>query len=492
LSTRQGAARQVASAGAYDRVSSARDDSTRYLCATAHLKPEWREQVLADWLPRRSTATGPPFGVNMAAVVTHCLWARRRELIMCALAWLWLLGVAVSVLRLNLDLLLFTVLGGLATAVRYDLVVRKTLVSRLQRASFDAALPVPGLSVRQQEKVDSISARQLDNVIVYRRERRFSPFVGSGHALGSWSVTVDVRKAKDGPGAAGTVTPFHTTDLYRHVRDALLDLDIPELRIDDRLYVDGASIRDDPRLVPDHLGPPITKADGSLVESFVDDQTGDVRHYQCVQVISWREELNLSIFVRFCQLGSNLHAEANYTLLTPVDESYRSVDSLRPLRGWHVLLYAIRAPRLAVRTWYDAIRTGWSLPRRVQRLAVARRRERRRARTDPTFDYGAETSTRELAASGNYRLHFQRQDKQMYVKMVEARILNCVTAYLDGKNVDTSVLTKRATMIQNSGIIMLGQSQLHAENVAAGDATISTQAPGAPASPATPEQDTEE
>jgi hypothetical protein len=73
-----------------------------------------------------------------------------------------------------------------------------------------------------------------------------------------------------------------------------------------------------------------------------------------------------------------------------------------------------------------------------------------------SFDYGATASIRALATSSNYRRYFQRLDKEMGLKLVERAILDSIIEFLDEKNVDTSDLKERTSMIFNNGVIVSG------------------------------------
>lgn len=63
------------------RVSAAvpdRDDSTRYLCAAAHLSPDYADAVVAEMLVEPTRATAPSPGIDPGAVLTEAVIARVR------------------------------------------------------------------------------------------------------------------------------------------------------------------------------------------------------------------------------------------------------------------------------------------------------------------------------------------------------------------------------------------------------------------------------
>jgi heme A synthase len=74
------------------------EDTTRYLCAAAHLDWELRTQVINQVLEEEHKAIGLSFGVNLIALLKQCLAARRRKRIRdLSLALLLLLGLFVVI-----------------------------------------------------------------------------------------------------------------------------------------------------------------------------------------------------------------------------------------------------------------------------------------------------------------------------------------------------------------------------------------------------------
>ena len=80
-----------------------RDDSTRYLCAAAHLSPDYADAAVAEMLVEPTRATAPSPGIDACAVLTEALIARVRVRLVAAaalvvavvLAFLWLPLMAV-------------------------------------------------------------------------------------------------------------------------------------------------------------------------------------------------------------------------------------------------------------------------------------------------------------------------------------------------------------------------------------------------------------
>lgn len=318
-----------------------------------------------------------------------------------------------------------------------------------------------------EQKLMEMFPRQGCNVIVYSG---YSPFAGAGFNIGAWSFAVDVSKGKQDAGGE-TLTPvaFQVSELYDYVTDAMRGLGLSNLCLEDKLYVNGQEIRDDPRFLPDKYARPYTQIDPALMQHFKETPSEDIRYYKCIRVISWRGELVLSIFIRFRKAGKSLFAEGDYLLMPPVKEEYHEIDTVESV--WTVR----KVLRLAKQTFVQPFLLWLSSPGRLFALVfhnwLLMRRQRRAEdliRENPAFDYGASTSLREAASSSVYRRYFQKLDKEMYVKIIANQLLDSIVSFLDARNIDTTDLKKRQEAILNYGVIVSGGT-LSAGNIAVGD-----------------------
>lgn len=66
-----------------------------------------------------------------------------------------------------------------------------------------------------------------------------------------------------------------------------------------------------------------------------------------------------------------------------------------------------------------------------------------------------------------YQRFFQKLDQEMYLKIIERRIVDSLSNFLASKNIDTSDFKDARSTILNHGIIVDGGS-LQAENIAVG------------------------
>jgi hypothetical protein len=442
------------------RPTTAPTEATRYLCAAAYLDRSVCNRILSELeATHLAIATSP--GVDLVTVMTHGLVARRRHLITDLI-----LGV---LLLISLIFGIGTILIGLIVAwcvviwatVRQD----RLLANQLAKGTFDGAAKGATFDPDVQRTLAYASAAQKGNVSVYSG---FSPFVGSGLELGGWSFAVNLGRPKIELGQALTPLNFEVSELYHAVTDRIMSIGLDSITVDDRLFVNGSEIREDPRFMPDVLGRPVTAIQPELIAQFVNDDSTTIRHYKRITSASWNSEMVVTIFVRFHRTDQSVFAEAAYQLLTPLKDSYHRIDMLskRPsprqyfdVAGESVLrtpLVWIASPFHAVAALAWPIRR-WSLERTTRRMIAE----------NPSFDFGARGSIRDQASSHAYHRYFQKLDKEMLVKVIERHLLDCIIEFLDAKNIDTTDLRQQQTTILNSGLIVSGGA-MHAENIAVG------------------------
>jgi hypothetical protein len=296
----------------------------------------------------------------------------------------------------------------------------------------------------------------------------FSPFVGCGLNEGGWSFALNVAKGRRELHETLEPIPFEVEELHDEVVSSLRALNMDQMVLEDRLYVNGQDIRDDRRFLPDPFTRPGAWTDPAVLHQFLRSPTQRIRHYTCIQVIDWQGELVLSIFFRCTKAGGNLFVEASYFLLPPLHEKYHKVDNLRATPDFAgAAELALKAtigtvPVLLLAPVHVLVQLMSRLTRWLDRLSM-----RRTIKANPSFDYGATTSIRQSGMSPNYRRYFQRLDREMYVKVVEQRLLDAIIQFLDEHDVDVSDLVDRQTTILNNGVMLSGGS-IQAESLAVG------------------------
>jgi hypothetical protein len=450
-------------------VASTATQTTRFLCAGAYLDWQFADHVVSTLLQGDHSTPAPSHGVDVVPVVRHAVRARTWRLVRNLLVTLALVSLPISVLfggaspidgLIRTVLVVWGVVFGALCVVHYEILVPQLLRNRF--SGHDA----PALPNRQERRLAELAAQSSSNVTVYSG---FSPFVGCGIDLGSWSFVVDVRRGKEGlDGARLRPDAFEVGDLYGYTLERLNALCIEGLHTESRLFVHGREARGLGWLLPDILDRPLARVEPGAVDHFLRFPTEQVRHYLAMELVEWHGELVLSIFLRFSRTGGNLFCEASYFLLPPVKEEYHKIDDLHatPDLGQVARLLG----RSLVTTPFVLVVAPFAVLDRVLGPLTRWYREvvaRRVIKFSPTFDYGTSSTLRQHAMSPNYRHYFQKLDKEMYTKLVEQQIFDAIITFLDHRNVDTSDIKERQTTVMNNGVIVSGGS-IKADNFAVG------------------------
>jgi hypothetical protein len=205
-----------------------------------------------------------------------------------------------------------------------------------------------------------------------------------------------------------------------------------------------------------------------VLAEYMDPGSDQVRHFKWIQVIGWGGDLVLSIVLHLSRLGTKLHVEADYYLLTPLRPEFYAADRLLARRQTARLLRQFGdVPGVAflLTAALPVIILGKIL--RPLRASIRDKAIRQQIARDPFFDYGTAVSIRNWVSSTEYRHYFQRVDKERFVKVLERQILDAIIDFLNAKGIDTSDVKERKTTILNSGVIMSGGS-IESQNLAVG------------------------
>jgi len=444
-------------------------EASRYLCAAAYMDGRFADRVVERVLREPHRAVAPSYGVDLHAVVRHCLAARRRTFARGLALTAILLGAFPGFLLLGA-----TTLGALmrALVLAWGIVFVSRCLNRYEvlaggmlRDRFDVRTAPRG-STRDEKLIGELERHQLANITVYSG---FSPFVGCGLDRGGWSFVVDVRKGReDITGRRQQPLPFEVEELYAALLETVRALQIPTLRVEDRLFMNGRDVRGEHWILPDDYARPLPWVDPAVVHEYLRVPTHRVRHYLTVQLVDWKGELVLSLFIRFNLVGGSLFCEGNYFLLPPVKEKYHEVDDVSAVPTVAALaremgMSALAAPFLLVYAPFYVVQrlfgrwTAW----------LERRATRRMIRNRPMFDYGAATTIRQEGMSGNYRHYFQKLDELMYTKLVQKKVFESIATFLDARGIDTGELRERQATVLNNGVIITG-GEIKAESLAVG------------------------
>jgi hypothetical protein len=350
-----------------------------------------------------------------------------------------------------------------AKIIRSDALSGSASVNNDERTTCSA----PQRSTDHPDYIDS----NEKNVVVYGK---FLPFVGSGVEIGGWSFPVNIQRGKADYGSSAEPKHFKIAKLYQHICKRLSEEEMVNLEISDKLFVDGSTVRDDVRFLPDIDSRPVSRVPSELIKPFVERSPKNIRHFQHVQVFDWKGEICLNVYLKFLVTKCHLYCEAHYFFLAPLRLDILAVDdryARSPTAGfWEI------AGRSAALTPFVAL---WSPFVSAFYLAEPfakgqrHRQQRKWIEKGMEFNCGASESVRDMIGGPIYRDFFQRLDRDLCVKIVERRILDSIISFLDDHDIDTSELRERRTTILNNGVIVSGGS-ISAESLAVGQRASAT------------------
>ncbi|WP_043623418.1 FHA domain-containing protein [Nonomuraea candida] len=460
-------------------------NTTRYLCAAAHISEPFARAVIDETLGHPFRACAPSYGVDLPAVLKHALAAERRRtardvlLLLIGAGTIALLAAGVAGALPDLDALDSVndlddlgALGGsgllrLAPLVLLPLALAWLVVAahvfhtrvvvlgrRLSARRFSVAEAPSPVSAAARREVARLTRAQRGNVVVFTD---YLPFVGCGfpHDHG-WSFAIDITKvAQEGK----PPRPFHSDDVHACLAREIAATGLPNLGISERLFINGVDINHASELLPDRLAPPVTTVDSELVRAVSRAPESSARAYLCVEVIGWGGQLVVTIFLRAVRLRGSLFLEGSTYELYPLAPEYSLVDRVSSdlLTGLFVALThgaAQAVPRLV------------TAPLRLARLwgrGAARRRQERDDRAviqgHGLYDYGAHYSVREMAMGDDPRRFFITRDVEMFDKVVLEAVDKGLARFLAEHNIDTGEAAARITQITNNKVTISGGQQ---------------------------------
>lgn len=457
-------------------------EATRLMCAAAYLDGTFAQDVVDEIIHEHHRAVQVPTGVDIATVAKHCVAACRQKVIRdLALATDLLLAIVLFLQKGSTSWLFYGFLLAWAV-VLWDVwsATYLVVIKRLNPRNFSSHTPPAPTDPSIARRIDELARDQRGNLTVYSG---FLPFTGAGIGVGGWSFLIDLRRGKeDAFGERSTASELTPAELYDATEQSLGALGMPNLEIRDRLFVSGGDVREDRRLMPNPLGPPLAWVDLDVLAQYMVAPTHQIRHYRCIEIVDWRGELVVSLFLRFAVHNERLFCELNKFVLVPLKEDLHRLNHLGGrMRPRDLLTMIGRAflatPGLSFRAPKAIFRP---LGRNLEQSNSAKHVEQ-----DPFFDYGAPITALDRVRSTKYRRYFQQLDKDMYDKVLERTVLDSIVKILDQHGIDTTEIAERRSTIINNGIMMSKDSTLSANNLAIGRDSrihISLKRPGGAAS----------
>ena len=442
-------------------------ETTRYLAAATQLDQRYAWQVVRGIIGEPFWAVAPAAGADIVVVTRWALAAlRRRALRDAALTCLLIILVAAVAAQ---TWLVIAVLAALAIlVVAYERWVRDVkIISRLMlRGRFHAYDAPSSPSPRIEKRLTVVKQQQKGNLVVFRGRRAF---VGSGTNVFHDRMLINVALGKKRKGGKRQKPiAFTIPELHEALEAALRDMGFPELRVGERLFVNGEHVSADSRLLPDQFGPPSADAPPDLLEKGCVHPTPEARTYLCAEIGGWKGQLVVSLFARAVQANGSLQVEWLFNVLPPLHSGLLQVDQHYEQR------------RIKQFTKATAIGISWFIPALISAPVTFARyaavpltdkiRERKgayRIRNGYVFNYGSPRSIRENPASFKRPYDFVVGDELTFIYLAEHTMLRALGRFLKAHNVDMKQYDKQAqTLIKKVNKYNVGK--VKAGNVAIG------------------------
>jgi len=405
----------------------------------------------------------------------------------------WLLGAYLDGLPA-----LFALGIGLFVAhrlvAREELDTDERLRTTLRRPDFQPELvPEPAPDAPWiKDRLEAVAEAQRGNVTVYSG---WSPFMGFAAPNSSWSLAIPLLPATHPLGSEhgrGALTGFDAWELVEQLRVCWNDLSqlqpaqqageqLTGLVVEDRVFVHGATIGGDPRLVPG-AGTLLTTLEPDQVKQIALNPTSSARHWLTAYLPLWGGDVVPTVLLNISVSGQTVHVRCSMHILGTVRGRYHTVDTLPATltadrRGALMLAALQRTRSLLLAAPFAVLGHARFETRRYKRLL----REWKAIEHDPGFDYGARSSIREAAMNPTYANYYQPQDGATVLNAVNRHTLAAIRDFLEAHGVDTTDFKQQQQTILNHGVIQQGGIS-NVENMAVGQGA-SVGAPG----PATPE-----
>jgi hypothetical protein len=437
-------------------------EATRYLSAATQIDIRYAEIVVAKVMDEPFRALAPTFGADVSVVAKWALKALRtralRDYILAAIFALILFTPALPFFWPQGLIFLPVLLIAAWLTVSWERweCIHNIVVHKMLRDRFDPReAPCPAKE-GDRRRLDEVAKRRDGNLVVFSGH---SAFIGSGKKLRYERLLLDVSRGREAEdGTPLNPDQFTSQDLHTAIARAFghksgLARSLANIRVHERLFVNGLHIQNDERLLPNPLRPPPTSIDKGLLIQATLRPTPEARTYVCVEMPGWQGQLVVTLFIRTVHTGDSLYIDWTFRALPPLRDEFLMIDNLYELsRSSELrtsLLLGLRATIPALlRSPHEALRT-WRRP------YVAQRHQSRQSHAIEMgyiFDYGAQRSIREDACGTRRRHYFLARDETMYALLAQQTLTRAVEIFLKEHNVDLGQFNDQVKIIFDNSI----------------------------------------
>jgi hypothetical protein len=434
-------------------------EATRYLAAATHLDIRYAEFVVNEVLNERFRALAPTFGVNVPVVARWAIKALRtralRDCALTAVTLLLLLVPFIALLWLPVLILLplLLIAAWLIVSGEHWQRIHNVVTHEMLRDRFDPNDAPEPRRKTDRALLEELAKRRPDNLVVFSGH---SAFIGSGRRLQRDHVLLDVsRGIETEDGHQQAPQPFTSQDLHTAIVKAFDDRDglgarLDNVRVCERLFVNGLHLQNDQHLRPAPRRAPEAKVDHGLLREAAHHPTPEARTYVCIEMPGWRGQLVVTLFVRAVLVGASLYLEWQFRVLPPLHKNFLQIDRYYRVPLYHQLKQSLRAgmKEMVAELVAAPFKTAqaWYRPRRARRRELG---QRYAIKHGYVFDYGARASIRERASGRQRHHYFLARDETMYVLLAQRALSQAVEDFLRDHEVDLGEFNEQVKVIIN-------------------------------------------
>lgn len=434
------------------------DEATRNLAAATQVNLRYARTVRRRVIDESLRALAPVYGAKPAVIARWALSALSRKLRRdLVLTILFIAGAVLfpflwSERSLHAWILVFavTLLVAIVSVVAGEkFQIQRILVTHMRREVFNPATAPEPRNEKTRQRLAEVAARNEGNLVVFQGS---SPFVGSGKLAHQWHLVIDLsRGMKPGSETRRKPIEFTSADLHAKIADALSRMGLPNVHVEERLFVNGRHIQDNLALLPSREHAPPANVSPSVLREAALYPTEDARVYVCAEIFGWQGQLVTTLFARAVRMSHSLFIESNFHVLPPPGKLSQDIDKLydEPVAEqlwkalWQGLLYAVPVFLISP---FAVAKHGWNWGRTKARRGVQSWKIRR----GQVFDYGAARSIREDFSGSGTEDYFIERDQGMIIMLAQETLLRAVRNFLKQHNIDLGEFDSWLAIIRNS------------------------------------------
>ena len=168
--------------------------------------------------------------------------------------------------------------------------------------------------------------RAVVKKVMNERFRALAPAFGIDvPVVTMWAIKALRARAQRDP------EPFSSQNLHTAPAEALdhesgLAKNLHNIRVYERLFVNGLHIQKNRQLLPDPLCAPPTSVNKGLLSAAALHPSPEARTYVCVEMPGWQGQLVVTLFIRAVNAGGSLYVESTFRVLPPLKAKFLWID----------------------------------------------------------------------------------------------------------------------------------------------------------------------